>query len=42
MKKKRDFKNDNISSERERSFFERYVFDTYKYQSFFDTNTKNV
>ena len=42
MKKKRDLKNDNLSSERERTFWERFLFDPYKYQVYFDTNTQNV
>ncbi len=43
--KKRDFKTDNISSadlEKNRSFFQRFLFDPLKYQVYFDTTTEEV
>ena len=43
--KKRDFKTDNISSadlEKNRSFFQRFLFDPLKYQAYFDTTTVEV
>lgn len=40
--KARDYKKDNISSDRAKNMFERYIFDIYKYQSFFDTNTEEI
>ena len=45
MQMKRDYKTDNISSadyEKNRSFFQRYLFDPLKYQAYFDTNTEQI
>lgn len=42
QKKARDYKKDNLSSERAKNMFERYIFDIYKYQSFFDTTTDDI
>ncbi len=42
MQKKRDYKSDNISSEKSRTFFEKWVFDPFKYQTYFDTNTEEI
>jgi hypothetical protein len=43
--KKKDYKNDNISSadiEKNKSFFQRYLFDPLKYQAYFDTTTAEI
>lgn len=40
QQKKKDYKSDNISSadfDKNRSFFQRWVFDPLKYQAYFDT-----
>lgn len=42
MAKKVDYKKANMSSERSRTFFEKYIFDAMKYQVFFDTNTEEI
>jgi hypothetical protein len=45
MQAKRDYKSDNISSadvEKNKSFFQKWMFDPLKYQVYFDTNTAEV
>jgi len=40
--KGRNLANDAISSERKKGFFQNYVFDTYKHQSYFLTSTEEI
>ena len=42
MARKVDYKKASMSSERSRTFFEKYIFDALKYQVFFDTNTEEI
>lgn len=35
-------KTQSISSERPRNLFQRFVFDPYKYQTYFDTTTDEI
>lgn len=42
QRKQRDYKTDNISSEKSRTMFEKFVFDPLKYQVHFDTNTEEI
>lgn len=40
--KKRDFKNDSISSETSKTFTQKYIFDINKYTVYFETNTNEI
>ena len=45
MQTKKDYANDNISSadyEKNKSFFNRYIFDPLKYQAFFDATEAEI
>lgn len=42
IKKKRDFSKENISSEVEKTYFQKFVFDSDKYSGWFQTNTKDI
>lgn len=42
---KKDYKSDSISSadaNKDRSYFQRFLFDPLKYQKYFDTNTEEI
>jgi hypothetical protein len=40
--KKRDIKNESISSEQPKSFLQRYIFDLQKYDVYFETTTVEI
>lgn len=42
MKPLKSLKGDSISSEQERTYFQTYVFDAYKYTSYFETNSQEI